>query len=300
MASGRLFEILYFLIEHKETTAKELAEHFEVSVRTIYRDLDKLLVAGIPIMTKQGNRGGVMLDQNYILDKTLLNNDEQEQILLALQSLSSLQLEEYEVLLQRMKTVFQKESQDWIAVDFSSWHQNKEMNEKFDLLKSSIFKHQIISFDYINAASEKSHKTVYPIKVFFKGNAWYLQAYLFNKKVYRTYRLSRMQHIIKHSETFNIHTLKNIPQVFQYQEKTSMIEVTLKFKKYLGSFVYDEFNFKDIVEEEDCYLVYTSVPHHEWFLSFLLSFGSGVEIIEPQEIRQQMKEELKKLINIYK
>ena len=94
MAKGRLFEILYYLIDKKETTANELAEYFEVSVRTIYRDLDRLLVAGIPIITKQGSKGGVSLDKSYVLDKTLLDNHEQEQILLALQSLSSLQLDE--------------------------------------------------------------------------------------------------------------------------------------------------------------------------------------------------------------
>lgn len=299
MASGRLFEILYYLIEHRETTAKELADYFEVSVRTIYRDLDKLLVAGIPIMTKQGIGGGILLDQHYILDKTLLNNDEQEQILLALQSLSSLQLDEYHVLLQRMKTVFQKESYDWIAVDFSSWHQNNEMNEKFDLLKKSIFKHQIISFDYINASSEKSHKTIYPIRIFFKGNAWYLQAYHNTKDVYRVYKLTRMSHIIIHNETFDRHALTDIPQIFQYNEKIQVKEVILKFKKYLGSFIYDEFDYEDIDEQEDCYLVHTFVPYHQWFLSFLLSFGSGVEIIEPQEMRQMIKEELKKMMDIY-
>ena len=130
MAKGRLFEILYYLIDKKETTANELAEYFEVSVRTIYRDLDRLLVAGIPIITKQGSKGGVSLDKSYVLDKTLLDNHEQEQILLALQSLSSLQLDEYSDLFQRMKNIFQKESHDWIEVDFTSWHQNKEMNDK--------------------------------------------------------------------------------------------------------------------------------------------------------------------------
>ena len=87
MAKGRLFEILYYLIDKKETTANELAEYFEVSVRTIYRDLDRLLVAGIPIITKQGSKGGVSLDKSYVLDKTLLDNHEQEQILLALKNI---------------------------------------------------------------------------------------------------------------------------------------------------------------------------------------------------------------------
>lgn len=299
MAKGRLFEILYYLIDKKETTANELAEYFEVSVRTIYRDLDRLLVAGIPIITKQGSKGGVSLDKSYVLDKTLLDNHEQEQILLALQSLSSLQLDEYSDLFQRMKNIFQKESHDWIEVDFTSWHQNKEMNDKFNLLKTVIFKHQIISFEYINAHGDKSYRTVFPIKIFFKANAWYLQAYQSDKDVYRTYKLSRMNEICLHEDYFDLHKLTNIPQVLEYHEDVKKIDVILKFQKYLGSFVYDEFSYHDITEDNDGYLVKTSVPNHQWLLSFLLSFGKGIEIIEPLELKQEYVNEIQDILNIY-
>lgn len=299
MAKGRLFEILYYLIDKKETTANELAEYFEVSVRTIYRDLDRLLVAGIPIITKQGSKGGVSLDKSYVLDKTLLDNHEQEQILLALQSLSSLQLDEYSDLFQRMKNIFQKESHDWIEVDFTSWHQNKEMNDKFNLLKTVIFKHQIISFEYINAHGDKSYRTVFPIKIFFKANAWYLQAYQSDKDVYRTYKLSRMNEICLHEDYFDLHKLTNIPQVLEYHEDVKKIDVILKFQKYLGSFVYDEFPYHDTTEDNDGYLVKTSVPNHQWLLSFLLSFGKGIEIIEPLELKQEYVKEIQDILNIY-
>ena len=299
MAKGRLFEILYYLIDKKETTANELAEYFEVSVRTIYRDLDRLLVAGIPIITKQGSKGGVSLDKSYVLDKTLLDNHEQEQILLALQSLSSLQLDEYSDLFQRMKNIFQKESHDWIEVDFTSWHQNKEMNDKFNLLKTVIFKHQIISFEYINAHGDKSYRTVFPIKIFFKANAWYLQAYQSDKGVYRTYKLSRMSEICLHEDYFDLHELTGIPRVLEYHEDVEKIDVILKFQKYLGSFVYDEFSYHDITEENDGYLVKTSVPKHQWLLSFLLSFGKGVEIIQPLELKQEYVKEIEDILNIY-
>lgn len=299
MTSGRLFEILYYLIEHKETTAKDLSEYFEVSIRTIYRDLDRLLVAGIPIMTKQGTGGGISIDKDFVLDKTLLNNHEQEQILLALQSLSSLQLDEYKDLLLRMKNVFKKESQDWIEVDFSSWHQDYDMNIKFNILKGAIFKHQNVSFHYINANGERSYKTVSPIKIFFKGNTWYLQAHQIDKAVYRTYRLSRMNDIELRDEFFDVHKFADIPQVFKYQEDVALINVTLRFQKYLGSFVYDEFSYHDITEQDNGYLVQTTFPHHQWLISFLLSFGSGVEVIEPLELRQQLILELDNIRSIY-
>lgn len=298
MESGRLFEILYYLMENKQTTAKQLADKFEVSTRTIYRDLDKLLVAGIPIITKQGVDGGVSLDENFVFDKSLLDESQQEQILLALSSLSSLHVSEYQELLKHMQTIFQKESEEWLDVDFSSWHQDQEMNEKFSQLKDAILKHLRITFHYINAQGQKSHRDVFPIKLFYKNNAWYLYGYEVKKADYRTYKLTRIQQLVIKDEQFDRSAFYKEPHL-TYEENQTKIDVVLKFQKYLGSFVYDQFSDQDIQEKEDGYWIHTSMPYHPWFLSFLLSFGSGVEIIEPHSLREEMLHEIQTLLKIY-
>lgn len=301
MITGRLFELLYYLMDHQQTTAKQLAQHFEVSVRTIYRDIDRLLVAGIPIITKQGVEGGIGLDQNFVLDKTILDHRQQEQILSALECLSSLHIDEYQKLLNRMQTFFQKETQDRIEVDFSSWSFHQEVNDKFDLLKNAIFHHQSLEFDYINGQGQKGHRYVDPLKLLFKANAWYLQAYDVKKEEYRIYKLSRIGHICLKNAYFDIHRYVDKPQVFRYQEnEVKKIDVVLKFQKYLGNFVYDEFEFSDIQEKQDHYLVCANISYHPYLISFLLSFGSGVEVVEPLELKEQIQNELIKMINIYK
>ena len=299
MESGRLFEILYYLMENKQTTAKQLADKFEVSTRTIYRDLDKLLVAGIPIITKQGVDGGVSLDENFVFDKSLLDESQQEQILLALSSLSSLHVSEYQELLKHMQTIFQKESEEWLDVNFSSWHQDQEMNEKFSQLKDAILKHLRITFHYINAQGQKSHRDVFPIKLFYKNNAWYLYGYEVKKADYRTYKLTRIQQLVIKDEQFDRSAFYKEPHL-TYEENQTKIDVVLKFQKYLGSFVYDQFSDQDIQEKEDGYWIHTSMPYHPWFLSFLLSFGSGVEIIEPHSLREEMLHEIHSLLKIYR
>lgn len=298
MESGRLFEILYYLMENKQTTAKQLADKFEVSTRTIYRDLDKLLVAGIPIITKQGVDGGVSLDENFVFDKSLLDESQQEQILLALSSLSSLHVSEYQELLKHMQTIFQKESEEWLDVNFSSWHQDQEMNEKFSQLKDAILKHLRITFHYINAQGQKSHRDVFPIKLFYKNNAWYLYGFEVKKADYRTYKLTRIQQLVIKDEQFDRSAFYKEPHL-TYEENQTKIDVVLKFQKYLGSFVYDQFSDQDIQEKEDGYWIHTSMPYHPWFLSFLLSFGSGVEIIEPHSLREEMLHEIHTLLKIY-
>ena len=114
MSVNRLFETIYYLIEHKQTTAKELAEHFEVSTRTIYRDLDRLIVAGFPIYANQGAKGGIYIDSEFVLDKMTFSDDEQNQILMALQCIERLQDRDEAGLIDKMAALFNKNKLDWI------------------------------------------------------------------------------------------------------------------------------------------------------------------------------------------
>ena len=135
MSVNRLFETIYYLIEHKQTTAKELAEHFEVSTRTIYRDLDRLIVAGFPIYANQGAKGGIYIDSEFVLDKMTFSDDEQNQILMALQCIERLQDRDEAGLIDKMAALFNKNKLDWIEVDFTTWHHNNSQNEKFETIK---------------------------------------------------------------------------------------------------------------------------------------------------------------------
>ena len=173
MSVNRLFETIYYLIEHKQTTAKELAEHFEVSTRTIYRDLDRLIIAGFPIYANQGAKGGIYIDSEFVLDKMTFSDDEQNQILMALQCIERLQDRDEAGLIDKMAALFNKNKLDWIEVDFTTWHHNNSQNEKFETIKKAIFEQKEIKFKYINSYGEKSQRCVFPNKLFFKANTWY-------------------------------------------------------------------------------------------------------------------------------
>lgn len=297
--NSRLFEIIYYLLNTQQTNAKQLAEHFEVSVRTIYRDLDKLLVAGIPVVTQQGVGGGIYIDEDFVFDKSLLQQQEQDDILAALQSLSSLQVNEYNELLSRMQKIFQKEGQNWIEIDFSSWNQNEDMNSKFEFLRNSILNKKTVYFDYINAKGHKSRKLVYPIKIIFKSLAWYLQAFDFKSGSYKVYKLSRMGQVKESQKKVDINCISEDIPVLNYQESSYKVDVKLRFKKYLGSFVYDEFAHDTIEETDNYYIVKAQISYGRWFVSFILSLGSGVEVMEPVSIRQEVINELNNNLKQY-
>ena len=124
MEQGRLFKIVYHLLDKGRATAPELAEKFEVSVRTIYRDLDAISAAGIPIYTVQGKGGGIFILPEFVLEKSLLTPQEKEQILMALQGLAAAEDSRTDELLTKLGGLFRVQGVNWIEVDFSDWHKN--------------------------------------------------------------------------------------------------------------------------------------------------------------------------------
>ena len=130
MQINRLFEIVYILLDKNTTSAKELAEHFEVSTRTIYRDVDTLSKAGIPIYATQGKNGGIALLDNFVLNKTVISEDEQNNILFALKSFTATAYPEIEDTLSKLSSLFKKDNRNWIEVDFSNWGNENKSEDK--------------------------------------------------------------------------------------------------------------------------------------------------------------------------
>ncbi len=195
MQISRLFQIIYILLEKKSTTAGYLAEHFEVSVRTIYRDIDALCQAGIPIYASQGKGGGITLVDQFVLNKSLLSEKEQDEILLSLQSLSAVGYPEPYGVLPKLSSLFKKSNVNWVEVDFSSWGSDHRQKEVFSFLKNAILEQYTITFSYFSVAGEKSDRRVEPVKLLFKDKSWYLQGYCLQRMGYRTFKITRMSHL---------------------------------------------------------------------------------------------------------
>jgi predicted DNA-binding transcriptional regulator YafY len=146
MQISRLFEIVYILMDKKIVTANSLAEHFEVSKRTILRDIDTLATAGIPVYTMQGKGGGIAIQDRFILNKAVISQEEQQQILFALQGVAATRHIEAEGILSRLRSLFDKAGRDWIEVDFSRWGNCASDRAKFDTLKTAIINERMIAF----------------------------------------------------------------------------------------------------------------------------------------------------------
>ena len=194
MKNNRLFGIIYILMLKKTVAAKELAERFEVSVRTIYRDIELLSSMNVPVYMTKGKNGGISLLDGYKLDKAMFTEEEQNQILFALQGFNKLSANDIAVF-DKMKAVFDKDNKNWIDIDFTVWGKSAVQKSSFETIKQAILQAKKIKFVYFNSYGEKSKRKVEPLQICFKYNAWYLFAYDDHKQDYRMFKLSRIKYI---------------------------------------------------------------------------------------------------------
>lgn len=295
---SRLFRILYYLLEHKKATASQLAEQFEVSIRTIYRDIDYISSAGIPIYAIQGKDGGIAIPEGFTLDKAMFTTTEKEQILSGLEALIATNSKVNDELLIKLKNLFQIHTTNWIEVDFSNWFQEKPSQNMFNDIKMAILNRNVISFDYFNHQGSKVFRYVQPYKLLFKSKAWYVYGFCLLKNDYRFFKLTRIKNLNITEDKFFRKENSVIIDTKIKQEDT--IEVILKFDKRIAYRVYDEFPGEKIIDKDGFLFVKALLPHNNTLYSYVLSFEDCVEIIEPQEVKETMKSKIKKIQEKYR
>lgn len=284
-------------------TAKELAERMEVSKRTIYRDLDALSAAGIPVYTRQGHDGGIHLMEQFQMERSLLGDEEQEQILTALQSLDAVGAADSAAIITQLSGLFQKKALEWLEVDFESWGSKQTEKEYFGLCKQAILENRLLKFVYYNSSGIRQLRIVEPYRLRFRGGNWYLSGYCRKQQDYRLFRLSRMDEVVVEKEPFVPEPPPKPepePENRQAEPVTEQVELELKFTKEAGWQVLDFFPPEEITHLPDGgFFVRTSFPPSRWVLGFLLSFGAEVEVVSPESVREEVKAETKKILHQY-
>lgn len=298
MKQSRLFKIVYHLLEKGKSTAPELAEKFEVSIRTIYRDLDTISAAGIPIYATQGKGGGIFIMQDFVLNKSLLSEQEKEQILMALQGISATEHNQTDELLMKLSGLFQSKVTNWIEVDFSEWYKNTPNYDIFNLIKNAIFNQYTITFSYFAREGNYSNRTVEPIKLIFKNKDWYLYGFCLLRNDFRFFKLTRIKDLEISSDTF-IREVKSNHEIETVIKNKNSIHAKLKFSPKVAFRVYDEFTDNVSKDNQGNLYVNMDLPDNDTSFSYILSFGDNVEILEPDYLRHSMKEKLALMLEKY-
>lgn len=297
MQINRLFEIIYILLDKKSVTAKTLSDKFEVSVRTIYRDIETLSAAGIPIYMSRGKGGGISLMPNFVLNKSVLTDKEKNDIISSVKAMSTVNFLDTSSALRKLGSMLGENSSDWIEIDFSNWSNNTYESDIFKDLKSAILAYKIVSFSYSNNNGEKSFRTVEPYKLCFKGSAWYLYGFCKLRQDFRFFKLRRIKEISVKDEIFAPKATENL---FNRHNDYNMnfIKLKLKISNKSAYRVYDEFDNYE-VQSDGSFIAETDFPDNNWLIYYILSFGSDCKVLEPEYIRDKIINELKNSVNNY-
>ena len=299
MQMNRLFEIVYVLLQEKSITAKTLAERFDVSQRTIYRDIDTLSLAGIPVYTEKGKNGGISLLPDFVLSKSILSEQEQNEILSALQGLSNVKTAETSQVLRKLSTIFNKTAANWLEVDFTDWGY---MNGRFfNDFKTAILEHRIVEFDYYSTYGEKTRRRVEPIQLWFKSKAWYIKGFCLTRQDMRLFKLTRVKNLILTNESFTERDLLAIrPAAGHDEHQKQDVTLKLRIEPEMTYRVYDEFDEDNIEKQPDnSFIVTVTWPEDDWVYGTILSYGEYIEVIEPEHIKEIIKNKMLKSVKKY-
>lgn len=299
MSISRLFEMVYLLQEQGTMTAAKLAEHFEVSSRTIYRDVETLSQAGIPIYASRGSGGGISLSPQFILRRSLLSQQEQTEILSALRGMNALQLPQVQGVLTKLGALFGQAPQrdsDWISIDFSAWDPTSAVGERFQQLKAAILENRLVTFGYHSSHGETTRRRVLPVQLLYKSMDWYVWAYCLMREEYRCFKLSRMQELAPTQEHFVP------PQPAEWDRRVSSpaeiprtgfggatVQIKAEFSPQCAYRVCEEFLPQQLQEQADgSFLAQFERCEDEWLYEYLLSYGEKVKILSPPSLRREL------------
>ncbi|MDR2545947.1 MAG: YafY family transcriptional regulator [Lachnospiraceae bacterium] len=299
MKTSRLFEIIYILLSKERVTAKEFAERFEVSTRTIYRDVEAISMAGIPIYTEKGSGGGISLLPGFVLNKTMFSEVEQKEILSAIQGVSRTGATGTDHILQKLSVIFDRVAVNWLEIDFAYW--GRDMGCLWEDIKTAILERQIIEFDYYSSFSEKTNRRVEPLQLWFKFNAWYIKGFCIERKEMRTFKLTRIKELTVTRVTFaERESLDNAETPTSEEHDPLSIKIRLRIAPEMTYRVMDEFANDETVQEADgSYLVTIYCHQDNWINNLILSFGEYAEVLEPQHIRDIIAAKARKISEKY-
>ncbi len=298
----RLLSIINIMLRKELVTAKYLAEKHEVSIKTIQRDVESLNMAGIPVYSKKGINGGYGILDSYKFDTKLLSNQEIDLLKSMLDSLSSVysnkSLESLWDKLESALITSASTDPKKVKVDFTPWNKDENLNEKVSLISDAIGQSRILAIEYYNSNGESLLREVEPYELVLRHGRWYVLSYCLQKKDIRLFKVNRISTMEITNRCFELRDYKAIQKVESFERDD--IKKVLRFNKDVYYRIVDIFNDDEITEiTEDFVTVVTNLKLNSRLIFIILSFGDGVIVVEPDILKDTIKNEINKMNKIY-
>lgn len=308
MKIDRLVSIIMTLLDKKRIGAQELADMFEVSPRTIYRDIDAINMAGIPIRSTSGVGGGFEIMQEYKIDKNFFSVDDLSILLMGLSGLSSMvRGDEVVHALAKVKSFIPAERAkeielkvNQISIDLSSWTGNRNIQPYLEIIKAALQENRLLLFEYVAHHGNKTMRRAEPYQLVLKGSHWYLQGYCLVRNDFRLFRISRMSKLKMLDEAFMLREYQKPILDFSEILENMQIKIKIRIHESIMDRVLDYCCYEDFLPDGDgYYIVDFPFIENDYYYDILLGFGNKCECLEPPHIRENMKRKAHDVAVIY-
>ncbi|EIQ6438759.1 helix-turn-helix transcriptional regulator [Listeria monocytogenes] len=308
MKVDRLMSIVLILLDKERIGAQELADRFEVSLRTIYRDIDAIDLAGVPIRSTPGVGGGFEIMSNYKMDSKVFSTADLSAILMGLSSLSNMvrgdelinalaKIKSF-IPADRAKEIELKANQ--IYIDLSQWTGNNNIQPHVEIIKVALQENKLLTFEYIAHQGNKTVRIVEPYQLVMKSSHWYLYGYCQNRNDFRLFRLSRMSGLKILEDTFTLRDFRKPQLEMEDIVAVMQIEIKIRIHQSIIDRVLDYCSYENFYPNgEEHYIVSFPFIENEYHYDILLSFGDKCECLEPLHIREKMKRRIYDIVSIY-
>jgi predicted DNA-binding transcriptional regulator YafY len=308
MRIDRMLGIIVLLLNRDKISARNLSERFEVSVRTIYRDIESINMAGIPIVSHPGNNGGYGIMENYRLDRQVLSLDDMSSIITALKGVgNSIGDNDLDNIAEKILSLVPhdkvgglKKRFEEVVIDITPWGFKQKSKDHLKIIQQAISDNTLINFSYRNMRGETLERIVEPMTMIFKSYAWYLFGYCRVRNDFRLFRLSRMDNLKPINEKF-VRKNATYKDFFSNDNITAPVNLILKFVPSARIRVEEYFDESSVKFLSDGGIVASILlPEDEWMYSFILGFGETVEVVQPLHVREIIQNRAEKISSIYK
>ena len=308
MKLDRLISIILILLEQERVGAQELAERFEVSARTIYRDIDSINLAGIPVRSTSGVGGGFEIMPQYKIDKKVFSTADLSTILMGLSSLSGMiRGEELVNALAKVKSFIPAEQAEDIAlktnqilIDLSPWSGNRTVQPYLERIQAAMQESRLLCFTYLDQHGEKTARTAEPYQLVLKNSQWYWYGFCHTRDDLRLFKLNRTSNLQLLDEPF---APREFPRPLLDASdilKKMQTPITLRIHKSILERILDYCNDEDISPDDaEHYIVRYPLIENDYYYGILLGFGDKCECLEPEHVRVEMRRRIADMAMVY-
>ncbi|MFD7523013.1 helix-turn-helix transcriptional regulator [Paenibacillus chitinolyticus] len=297
----RLISIIMILLKKNIVSTNEFAQLFNVSKRTILRDMETLSLSNIPIYSIHGVNGGYGIMDEYKVDKRLLSSSDLENILAALGGLEQILLsEEVELTIKKIEAMVSPLApKSSIQLSFYDWEGRSEIIQTLKMCQESILKRRLVSFEYIDKNGTVTNRIVEPYQLHFSETSWYLKGFCLHRMSNRTFKLSRIDHLIMNEQTFSPRD-DLLEQVHEASYQPQLVTIQALISPSIKDQFIERYGRKSIETYNSEFLLATiNIPQNSTGFQFLASFGTHLKIVEPKTYVEDFRTYLNNMMELY-